>query len=618
LSKRPIITPVADTPQNASAINVNLDRIEVAFDNTISRDGSTPNQMEADIDLNSNDLLNVNDLNATNLIIAGTNLNSEVLAAATSATNAASSEASAEQDANRAEAATAGVDSVYATVALLLASTEASRGVGVIWEAGGFRYIEVASGGDVTNSAGTPVQLDILENDDGTFNVKAFGAVGNGVTDDTAAIQTALDTLAGGNSRTARFPAGDFLISSTLIFRPQVRLVGDNTGIGLGEFRGTTFVAADGLTDYMLENGALTTSPADPWAHGVTIESIAFKNNTANTANGINFGPAGDNSKLYRLKFNRFPIGIWVHPTASVGTNALVAFSADTITFYDCEIGLLFDEASGSAAINNLMLDGNTIAGVKFNECGFNFHCNFTQVHVENVQSSKIFWAYDCSNSLVEFLSVNVEFAGSVATTTFFHLDQPTAANKTHVVIRDIVCTNGNATKTILEDTLDTITIPTSTDWNSYHHNTDIKTSGTAKLFGGYPDNRGDWSGTLEIADEAVGGNTATYTLQGAHYKEFPDHVDYWLDVRGVNLAGMTGGGTFYVRGLPVANGVWFSGFGVAHYSTPAGSAIIKSFVPEGGQTYIRFKLASNGTAIVSDLTTGGDLQLYISLVTEL
>ncbi len=44
-----------------AAINANNQRIEDALQNTISRDGSLPNQMEADIDLNGNYLLNVAD-----------------------------------------------------------------------------------------------------------------------------------------------------------------------------------------------------------------------------------------------------------------------------------------------------------------------------------------------------------------------------------------------------------------------------------------------------------------------------------------------------------------------------------------------------------------------------
>lgn len=51
--------------------NDNFDEIETAFQNTLSRDGSTPNQMTADIDLNSNDLLNVGTVAATKVTIGG-------------------------------------------------------------------------------------------------------------------------------------------------------------------------------------------------------------------------------------------------------------------------------------------------------------------------------------------------------------------------------------------------------------------------------------------------------------------------------------------------------------------------------------------------------------------
>lgn len=47
----------------------------------------------------------------------------------------------------------------YDTVALLLASTETTRGTGALWEAGGFRYTEVASGGDETTAGG--IELDV-------------------------------------------------------------------------------------------------------------------------------------------------------------------------------------------------------------------------------------------------------------------------------------------------------------------------------------------------------------------------------------------------------------------------------------------------------------------------
>jgi len=39
-----------------AAINENMTRLETAFENTLSLDGSTPNQLEADLDLNGNTL----------------------------------------------------------------------------------------------------------------------------------------------------------------------------------------------------------------------------------------------------------------------------------------------------------------------------------------------------------------------------------------------------------------------------------------------------------------------------------------------------------------------------------------------------------------------------------
>lgn len=43
---------------STAALNANFDAIETALENTLSRDGTAPNQMEADLDLNGNDVLN--------------------------------------------------------------------------------------------------------------------------------------------------------------------------------------------------------------------------------------------------------------------------------------------------------------------------------------------------------------------------------------------------------------------------------------------------------------------------------------------------------------------------------------------------------------------------------
>ena len=56
-----------------------------------------------------------------------------------------------------------------------------------------------------------------------TVSVKDFGAVGDGVTDDTAAIQAAIDSGAGAVS----IPAGTYLIGSAISLTRPVKLVGD-------------------------------------------------------------------------------------------------------------------------------------------------------------------------------------------------------------------------------------------------------------------------------------------------------------------------------------------------------------------------------------------------------
>lgn len=53
------VANLLDFTTAATTINGNSDTIETAFDNTLSRDGTTPNQMEANIDMNSFNIINL-------------------------------------------------------------------------------------------------------------------------------------------------------------------------------------------------------------------------------------------------------------------------------------------------------------------------------------------------------------------------------------------------------------------------------------------------------------------------------------------------------------------------------------------------------------------------------
>ena len=54
------------TTNIVTTYNANNDLIEAAIENTLSRDGTTPNQMQADLDMNSNDILNVGNITLAN------------------------------------------------------------------------------------------------------------------------------------------------------------------------------------------------------------------------------------------------------------------------------------------------------------------------------------------------------------------------------------------------------------------------------------------------------------------------------------------------------------------------------------------------------------------------
>jgi microcystin-dependent protein len=89
MAKQPTIVSVTSGYMSATQITANDEALRDAFDNTVSLDGSTPNAMNADFDLNGNDLLNGGVISGTSLLVGGVDLTTQVAAAAASAAAAA-------------------------------------------------------------------------------------------------------------------------------------------------------------------------------------------------------------------------------------------------------------------------------------------------------------------------------------------------------------------------------------------------------------------------------------------------------------------------------------------------------------------------------------------------
>lgn len=177
MAKRPTITTVASGYTSQATIDANFEAVRDQFDNTLSRDGSTPNEMGADLDLNSNDILNAGTVNTDNLVVDGTNLDSKLDEAAASATaSAASATASASSASDSAASASAAATSetnaaASAVEAALYDPTRRFKDVAALLADTTLTYSEVTAG-DVVST----------EKDQFAYEVAASGASDHHVT----------------------------------------------------------------------------------------------------------------------------------------------------------------------------------------------------------------------------------------------------------------------------------------------------------------------------------------------------------------------------------------------------------------------------------------------------
>ena len=200
------LTDLANLQNETSAVaslNNNNTAIEVAMEKTLSRDGTTPNQMEVDLDLNSNDIINGGVLRAQDIILGGENapgllttLNgladsatASAAAAAISETNAGNSETSAATSASNAftsETNAATSASNASTSETNAAASETQTGLDAVATAAD----RLATGNDVIAASGHSTNA-------AAFSVTASNhATGAGVSASEAAASAASAALA--------------------------------------------------------------------------------------------------------------------------------------------------------------------------------------------------------------------------------------------------------------------------------------------------------------------------------------------------------------------------------------------------------------------------------------
>jgi len=110
----------------------------------------------------------------------------------------------------------------------------------------------------------TTVQSKLQE----TISVLDFGAVGNGIADDTAAFQAALNAGAG---NTVNVPAGNYLITSTLTMLANTTLQGSSSAFGLESVLITP-------TDIITLTATTTAPNTGVPIYGLTVKNLRFSN----------------------------------------------------------------------------------------------------------------------------------------------------------------------------------------------------------------------------------------------------------------------------------------------------------------------------------------------------
>lgn len=172
-------------------------------------------------------------------------------------------------------------------------------------------YLPAGVGAVATN-----VQTKLRE----TVSVKDFGAVGDGVTDDTAAIQAGIDAINAAGGGALYFPAGIYRISANLWARNKVSMVGDK-----------------GATEIRLDQG-------------VNTQILANQNATVPIT--------VDDFSIINLIFNANANGTEAFTASAVAVNGVKRFVAKSCVFKNATgYGLAFQSRSSSPTLNGVQED---------------------------------------------------------------------------------------------------------------------------------------------------------------------------------------------------------------------------------------------------------------------
>lgn len=258
---------------------------------------------------------------------------------------------------------------------------------------------------------------------DRVYNVKLFGAVGNGATDDTAAIQSAIDACDNGNGGTVYFPNGTYKITGTnglTVANANLSHGGQHYVSLRGESANQTVLSYSGPT-----NGFAVVLRTDK---NVSIDTLSIHRNGARGTTGglLLTGPSGGTQSnggyIRNVGFDGWHVCIDAGPDSGFsGTSSEWVF--DSVSFNTSDIGFANFDFNGLDFMFRMLQCANvttnvygatagiSVDGGSFSNCGTAFYCrNGGLFSIRNVRSEVETGPFvdSASTVLIENCLVNV------------------------------------------------------------------------------------------------------------------------------------------------------------------------------------------------------------------
>jgi hypothetical protein len=222
-------------------------------------------------------------------------------------------------------------------------------------------------------SALAPVVRSYQDKFDDFVNVRDFGAVGDGITDDTSALNRVIQQIYKSTvspteakaRRTIYFPGGTYLTSDTVLIPTYARLVGDGlSSTIIKQVNGNRSVA--NICDSSFQSGSLIGTNSAVLPTGIELNGINFFNSNSTITQPILIIDSTSNLKINSCTFyaNNQP-GFYPNLVAILSTNS----ATTKITFDSCQF---------TGGGNGISCIGDTVNAVRLLNNGFNDQANVT------------------------------------------------------------------------------------------------------------------------------------------------------------------------------------------------------------------------------------------------